>query len=305
MLDRYMWGRVDRISPEAPVPVLQLQSSENRLGGAANVALNISRLGARVSIMGTFGNDPAGEAMLGMLQSEGINSSLVTGFNDAQTTVKTRVLGGHQHLLRIDEERHRESSREEAVILREKLDLFQRTDAPDAIILQDYNKGFLSSPMIRMLLYFAHLYSIPMCVDPKKENFFEYNGATIFKPNLRELRAKIPFPVEIQKESLLAATHYLGENLKCEISAITLSEHGIFLARQGEYGLFPTKARTVVDVCGAGDAVISVLTLAHLMGASLAQMATIANAAGGVVCEEVGVCPVNVEAMKEELGEIG
>ncbi len=305
MLDCYLRGRVDRISPEAPVPILQLESSERRLGGAANVALNIKRLGAKASIMGIVGNDSAGEEMLQMLIAENIDSSLITKSDSASTTVKTRVLGGHQHLLRIDEEKHRDSEREEAVVFREKLDTFRNTSPPDAIILQDYNKGFLSSPMIRMLLYFAHLYSIPVYVDPKHENFFEYAGVAMFKPNLRELRAKIPFAVEANKKSLLAAADYLAENLKCELSAITLSEHGIFLSKQGESGLFPTHVRKVVDVCGAGDAVISVLTLANLMGATLSQMATLANAAGGVVCGSVGVCPVDVEAMREEMGEEG
>jgi rfaE bifunctional protein kinase chain/domain len=305
MLDCYLQGRVDRISPEAPVPVLQLQSSERRLGGAANVALNIRRLGAKASIMGIIGNDTTGEEMMQMFLSEGIDSTLITKAENARTTVKTRVLGGHQHLLRIDEEKHRDSSREEAVVLREKLEAFRSANAPDAIILQDYNKGFLSSPMIRMVLYFAQLYSIPVCVDPKHENFFEYTGVAIFKPNLRELRAKIPFAVETNKKSLSAAAGYLAENLKCGLSAITLSEHGIFLSRQGESELFPTHVRKVVDVCGAGDAVIAVLTLAHLMQTSLSEMATLANVAGGVVCGSVGVCPVDVGAMKEEMWEEG
>jgi rfaE bifunctional protein kinase chain/domain len=208
-------------------------------------------------------------------------------------------------LLRIDEEERADSTREEAVAFREKLDALKKEERPDAMILQDYNKGFLSSPMIRMLLNYAHTHSIPVCVDPKEQNFLEYNRVSIFKPNLRELRARVPFPVEINEGSLHKAADYLSENLKCGISAITLSEHGIFLSGQHESGLFPTKARDVVDVCGAGDAVIAVLTLAHLMGASLAQMATLANAAGGVVCGTVGVSPVNVEEMKIETGETG
>ena len=304
MLDCYLWGSVDRISPEAPVPVLQLKSSERRLGGAANVALNLAKLGARVSIMGIVGNDPAGQALVEMLAANQIDSTLLINASDAKTTVKTRVIGGHQHLLRVDEEKHRDSSRREAVIVREKLDNLNSSERPHAIILQDYNKGFLSSPMIRMMMSYAGGQRIPVCVDPKEENFFEYVGATIFKPNLRELRARVPFPVEISENSLREAARYLAENLKCNTAAITLSDQGIFLSRQNQSGIFPTKARTVVDVCGAGDAVIAVLTLGHLMGASLPQLGALGNAGGGVVCGEVGVSPVDLEAMRAEIAEI-
>jgi rfaE bifunctional protein kinase chain/domain len=304
MLDCYLTGRVDRISPEAPVPVLQLQSTESRLGGAANVALNLSKLGAKVSVMGIIGDDPAGNVLRNMLEAEGIGCSLLTKANDAKTTLKTRVIGGHQHLLRIDEEKHRESTRPEAVTFRQKLDALTAAERPHAIILQDYNKGFLSPPMIRMLLNYAKENQIPVAVDPKEVNFFEYNGVAIFKPNLRELRARVPFPIEANAHSLEAAATYLSENIRPQITAITLSEHGIYLASQSESGIFPTQVRTVVDVCGAGDAVIAVLALAHLMGANLGQMAALANAAGGVVCGEVGVCPVDVGRMREEIGDI-
>jgi rfaE bifunctional protein kinase chain/domain len=157
--------------------------------------------------------------------------------------------------------------------------------------------------MIRMLLNYANGHKIPVCVDPKEENFFEYVGAAIFKPNLRELRARVPFPVSVEEKSLHEAALYLSESLKCQLAAITLSEHGIFLSRPNQSGIFPTKARTVVDVCGAGDAVIAVLTLGHLMGASMPQLAALANAGGGVVCSEVGVSPVNVEALQMEIAE--
>jgi rfaE bifunctional protein kinase chain/domain len=204
-------------------------------------------------------------------------------------------------LLRIDEEKQRASSHVEANTMRKRVEDFFAANSVDAMILQDYNKGFLSAPMIRMLLELAHKHSVPVCVDPKDVNFFEYEEATIFKPNLRELRERVPFKVDVNNKSLLKAAAYLSEDVKCMISAITLSEHGIFLSGNGESGLFPTKARTVVDVCGAGDAVIAVLALAHLMGASLAQMADLANTAGGVVCSEVGVCPVDLEKMKKEV----
>jgi len=302
MLDKYVYGKVDRISPEAPVPVLQFQYSDSRLGGASNVALNVRRLGAKASIMGMVGEDAAGKDMLQMFKSEDIKDELVTVSDSATTTVKTRILGGHQHLLRIDEESHREITRTEALTLSKRLSEYLDADNVDAIILQDYNKGFLSAPMIRMMLEAAHRKGIPVCVDPKDTNFFEYEGVAIFKPNLRELRARLPFAVDVTKASLQDASKYLREDIKCEMTAITLSEHGIFLSRNGESGLFPTRPQMVIDVCGAGDAVISVLTLAYLMKANLHQMADLANVAGGVVCGEVGVCPVDVAIMKQLVG---
>ena len=297
MLDRYIHGTVERVSPEAPVPVLHWRTTENRLGGAANVALNIKRLGSRVSIGGVTGNDKSAITLREMLDKEGITRHLLATSETIPTIVKTRVLGGHQHLLRIDEEEPYEV--EDHVFtgfMSGLLDLWER-DRFDAIVLQDYNKGFLSGNLIHAVMEFAHQRSIPVAVDPKDENFFSFTGATIFKPNLRELKAQVPFPVNISDDSLIRATEYLRERLHCLVAAITLSEHGIFISTDSESARYPTKAQTVVDVCGAGDAVISVLTLGFLMGLPLSVMADLANTAGGVVCEHVGVCPVDVEQM--------
>jgi rfaE bifunctional protein kinase chain/domain len=304
MLDRYIRGRVDRISPEAPVPVLQWQSTESRLGGAANVALNLRRLGARVSIAGRVGMDASGDKMTQMLTEEGIDHDLMLSSKGSPTTVKTRIIGGHQHLLRIDEEEHHELTDKDLEDFMARLPLLWDADAPDAIILQDYNKGFLSVNLITAIMAFAKARHVPVSVDPKDLNFFAYDGVTIFKPNLRELRAKVSFPVEAGLQSLDQAATEINATLNSSLTAVTLSEHGIFLSSQDESGCYPTEVRTVVDVCGAGDAVISVLTLAYLMGANLSLMATLANTAGGVVCGSVGVCPVDVQRMESEIREL-
>ena len=300
MLDRYIRGKVDRISPEAPVPVLLWQSTEDRLGGAANVALNVKRLGARVSLAGMVGDDRSGHTMRRILEAEGIaHPHLLT--TPMATTVKTRVIGGHQHLLRIDEEETGEISEVLAQELISRLSADFTRDLPDAIILQDYNKGFLTRHMIDAIFALAKAYDVPVAVDPKDANFFAFRGAAIFKPNLRELRAKVPFPVDVTPEALIRASEEINASLKSTLTAVTLSEHGIYLSLHGESGCYPTRVRTVVDVCGAGDAVISVITLAYLMNVSQKQMAELANTAGGVVCGEVGVCPVNVDKMRAEL----
>jgi rfaE bifunctional protein kinase chain/domain len=303
MLDRYIRGKVDRISPEAPVPVLQWQSTESRLGGAANVALNVKRLGARVSIAGLVGKDNSGSKMIELLAEEEIDHALLVHSEKAATTVKTRIIGGHQHLLRIDEERYHELEEAELEVFMTRLPLLWDQDPPDAIILQDYNKGFLTKNLITAVMSFAEVRGTPVAVDPKDLNIFTYTGVTIFKPNLRELRAKVSFPVEVDLPSLDKAAAEVKATLNARVTAVTLSEHGIFLSDRQQSGCYPTEVRTVVDVCGAGDAVISVITLAYLMGANLDQTAVLANTAGGVVCGEVGVCPVDVRRMKEEISE--
>ena len=303
MLDRYIWGHVDRISPEAPVPVLQWQSTDSRLGGAANVALNINQLGAHASLMGVVGDDKSGTVIRKKLQEKNIDDTLVIGVSGVQTTIKTRILGGHQHLLRIDEEQPLDMQAEEVVQLRDALMSYCKQRKPDAIILQDYNKGFFTPPVIDMIMQSARTFKIPVFVDPKDENFFAFKGATLFKPNFKELAAKMPFAVDHSNTLIQQAAEHLFASLHCELAAITLSEHGIFLSDHQTSGIFPTRAQTVVDVCGAGDAVIAVLALAYLMQASLEQMALLANIAGGVVCEEVGVCPVDVSRMKAEVAK--
>ncbi|MDX1478886.1 MAG: PfkB family carbohydrate kinase, partial [Saprospiraceae bacterium] len=190
MLDRYMWGNVDRISPEAPVPILHLRQSEARLGGAANVALNLSGLEVRTSLLGYIGKDERGEQLLALAAEAGIDVAGIVAIDGWPTTTKTRVISGHQHLLRVDEEERCMPSQAETARLLEQLNQRLADARPDAVILQDYNKGVLAATTIDSILRRCHALQIPVMVDPKDDNFLAYRGATIFKPNLRELQAR-------------------------------------------------------------------------------------------------------------------
>ncbi|RLD20061.1 MAG: carbohydrate kinase [Bacteroidetes bacterium] len=301
MLDRYLWGRVDRISPEAPVPILQLQSSHNRMGGAANVAFNLAQLGCRSSLIGVVGEDTNGDHLLQLIRDGGIGGNSISRISDVPTTTKTRVIAGNQHILRVDDEEILHPSKEqEDTFVQQVADCLRET-RPDAIILQDYNKGVLTPDIIAALLDEARALSIPVAVDPKFDNFFAYKGVAVFKPNMKELAAQYSFPIEPTTESLDRASRELRQILDHEVSCITLSEHGLYIDDGNISGVHPTTSLEVVDVCGAGDAVISVLTLGYLSNLTPEQLAIAANVAGGAVCEHVGVTPITIEVLKKGL----
>lgn len=301
MIDRYLRGRVDRISPEAPVPVLAFQHSESRLGGAANVALNIHALGAEPILCSLIGKDENADVFRSLLPEAGLSARGILASDERQTTVKTRVMAGSQHLLRVDrEDTHLLSAQEEAQFLHHLRQLLQDEEV-HAILFQDYNKGVLSPGLIAELVHLANARGIPTAVDPKKEQFFDYRGVTLFKPNLKEIRDSLPFAVEPEQSSLLKAARYLRERLQHRISLITLSEKGLFIESEQKNELHPTLPRNITDVCGAGDSVISVTTLALAAGLSLGHIARLANLAGGQVCEKVGVTPVDREMLMQEL----
>ncbi len=302
MLDRYLWGRVDRISPEAPVPILHLQSSHNRMGGAANVAFNLAQLGCKSSLIGVVGEDTNGENLLQLIGDAGIDGNSISRLADVPTTTKTRVIAGNQHILRVDDEVIlRQTQEQEEKFIGAVVD-FMRDANPDAVILQDYNKGVLTPTIISALLTEAKRLSIPVAVDPKFDNFFAYKGVALFKPNMKELAAQYPFQISPSVDSLDRASRELRERLDHEISCITLSEHGLYIDDGQNSGVHPTTSLEVVDVCGAGDAVISILTLGYLSKLSSKNMAYAANVAGGAVCEHVGVAPITIEVLKKELG---
>ncbi|MDX1410477.1 MAG: PfkB family carbohydrate kinase, partial [Saprospiraceae bacterium] len=216
-------------------------------------------------------------------------------------TTKTRVISGHQHLLRVDEESVYQLENDDAQRFRDQISHHLGSNRPDAVILQDYNKGVLSADVIAHILHETGEYGIPVMVDPKYAHFYDYRGVTMFKPNLRELRASVPFAVTIDKGSLDRAAEYLSERLKHVMTCVTLSESGIYIHDSTGSQIYPTVAHDVVDVCGAGDGVISVLTVAYLARLEASSMARLANVAGGLVCEEVGVSTVPLEGLKQAL----
>lgn len=303
MLDRYLTGTVSRISPEAPVPVVAQVQSENRLGGAANVALNIQSLGATPILAGYIGQDEDTELFFELMEDNGLNDIGITSSAARLTTVKTRIIAEHQHLLRLDKEVTSDLNEEEEKEFIRKLDkLFADFDF-DAVVLQDYNKGVCTKGVIKAVIQKAKNKAIPVCVDPKLNNFWMYKEVDLFKPNLREIQDALKKKISPTLSHLNKAASDLSEKLNNKNTLITLSENGVFGA-QGNLGfILPTQSRKVADVCGAGDAVISIAAVGMAMELDLMVIAELANLVGGQVVEKLGVVPVDKVQLKKEMLE--
>jgi len=300
MIDRYLSGRVERISPEAPVPVVHLQDCENRLGGAANVALNIKALGATPYLCSIVGKDRDADLFLKLLPENGLPNKCILQSAERPTTVKTRVLAGSQQLLRLDEEMTHDLNEVETVQLLECVrNLLEERDI-DVVLFQDYNKGVLSAKVIRAVMLEAVKRDIPTAVDPKFRNFWEYKHVTLFKPNLKEIRSQLTASVHPELTSLKNTTAYIQSKLGNPYTLITLSEKGLFIDYQGESLLVGTRPRQIADVSGAGDTVISVASLGVALGLSIKEIAVLSNIAGGQVCEKLGVVPVDKGQLQAE-----
>ena len=304
MIDSYVRGTVNRISPEAPVPIVSLQKDEDRLGGAANVAINLVSMGATAIICSVIGNDKSGEKMVTLLAENSISSEGLIFSADRQTTVKTRVIGNNQHLLRIDSEQTDDitASEENELVLKVKEILNQQVDA---IIFEDYNKGVLTERVIQQIIEFANSKNIPTTVDPKNKNFFAYKNVTLFKPNLKELKEGVGMKFSFTDlPNFEKAVEVLEGKLSNTISFVTLSEHGVFIKDKNNKHYIPAHIRNIADVSGAGDTVISVATLCLTAGLSIKEIAEIANLAGGLVCEKSGVVSIDKDLLIEEV-ELG
>lgn len=305
MVDSYLNGTVSRLSPEAPVPVVNLKNRQDRLGGAANVALNIQSLGAIPYLCTCVGQDAAGELFVDLLKNQALPTKGVLTSDQVKTTVKTRVIGNQQQLVRIDDERIQELDRSSHNQLIERFkDLLN--SGVDAVIFEDYNKGLLSSELIEVLIKLANEKNLVITVDPKKENFWSYRNVTLFKPNLKELKEglKKDFSFPGDKDSFEEAVDALMENLNCEYAFVTLSEHGVFIQDKNEKNYIPAHVRTIADVSGAGDTVIAVATLCLLANLSSVDVAKVANLSGGLVCEHTGVVSIDPIKLKHELMNI-
>lgn len=290
MLDIYLRGDVDRISPEAPVPVVRVRERRHALGGAANVANNVLGIGARCSMVCAVGADPAGSELERMLSGAG---ATVDGIVRAArpTTTKTRILARAQQLVRVDEEEDADLDGSDIDALKDAVRAGVQ-DA-DALVLEDYNKGALAPGVIRAAIDAAQAKGIPIIVDPKFRNFFEFGGATVFKPNRRELEAALGATVDLDTAEALPAT---CARLGVEHLLLTLGEHGMVLVSEdGEVGRIPTTAREVYDVVGAGDTVTAYLATMMAAGASAAEAAVIANFAAGVEVGKLGAATVSTD----------
>jgi rfaE bifunctional protein kinase chain/domain len=299
MADAYIMGKVDRISPEAPVPILHIRNNEMRPGGAANVALNLRAMGAEVEMCALVGDDEKGEALVALLKSEGIGISGIVRSSERPTTIKTRIIAGGQHLLRIDEEDDKPTKdSEKSGLLMVALSLL---DSVDAIIFEDYDKGTIFPELIFSVTEKAIAKGIPVTVDPKKRNFMDYKGVSLFKPNLKELREGLKIEADPRKEGdILNACRKLAEALDARGVLLTLSEFGMAIYLDGFFQHIPAVPRDIADVSGAGDTVISVATLCMAANCSAETTLFLANLAGGQVCEYSGVVPVRKDVLLRE-----
>jgi rfaE bifunctional protein kinase chain/domain len=294
MLDKFMWGNASRISPEAPVPIISVNKISHSPGGAANVALNLSKLSANVQILGIVGDDNEGAILEDTLLKNGVKTQFIT---DAKisTTTKTRIIAHGQQVVRTDYEDIRDVNSDQIKIIKDIIDKI--ISEIDAIIIQDYNKGLLVKDSIKTILEISSEKNIPVYVDPKKDNFFAYNKIRLFKPNLFEFESAINF--KEQDKSFEDLGKDLRKKINAEILMVTRSEEGVTLFTDKNVQTISTKARKVHDVSGAGDTAISAFVLADLCGANIEESAMISNYAAGRVCEEVGVVPISLEMIKD------
>lgn len=302
MLDNYWWGHIDRMSPEAPVPVVALDRKDSRLGGAANVALNCVRLGAKVTLASVIGSDVEGESLLTFARHEGIDTSLVLKSVTRPTTTKSRIMNVDAQMLRIDAETTEDLSAIDEHPFIDRVLRHIQIDKPDVVILEDYNKGVLKENVIQRIIAHCKELGCITAVDPKLKNFLAYKGVTIFKPNLKEVREGLQLPVEnVSIQELNEVHEKLKSELQHDISFITLSDKGVYY-NNGEGKHIAPHKRNILDVSGAGDTVIAVASLVYAATKDAALMAEISNIAGGLVCEQVGVVPVDVKLLMEESG---
>ena len=299
MLDAYVFGKVERISPEAPVPVVVAQHREFRLGGAGNVVMNVQSLGANPIICSVIGNDGYGSELLNLLHSKDLSTEGIVQSDSRITTVKERIIAGSQQVVRVDTETdaYLNITEREALLTRVR-ELVRRCDV---IIFQDYDKGVLSKDTIADVIELANFHEIPTVVDPKKRNFLHYHHASLFKPNLKELKEGLNISFNVKNSGELeAAAIQLREKLQLGGTLITLSERGVYIDFQGEKHHLPAHIRQIADVSGAGDTVISIAACCVALRLSPQLIASLSNLGGGLVCEAVGVVPIDKQKLQEE-----
>ena len=293
MIDAYMWGDVNRISPEAPVPIISVGKRENRLGGAANVALNIKALGATPIICTVIGDDNKGKIFTSLLKERSITDEGIYISKKRITTTKTRIISNAQHLLRVDEEILDVLQKNEETEFLEKTINIIEAKKIDAIIFEDYDKGVITENIINTIISVANKKNIYTSVDPKKRNFLLYKDVSLFKPNLKEMLEGLKLDIDkSNKQEIFNSVELLRETLNAKYVFTTLSELGVYIKSKDKGEYFPAIVRQIADVSGAGDTVISVATLCLCVGMNISEIAYISNLSGGLVCEKLGVVPI-------------
>ena len=297
MLDVYIHGYVNRISPEAPVPIVNVSGRKTCLGGAANVAFNLQAMGAMPILCGIIGDDIKGNEFLSLLEENKLPTYGMMEIENRPTTVKSRIIGNKMQLLRIDEEVDTPLSDEENQHFCSHIQKILLEQDIQAVIFEDYDKGAISPALIHTVTTIAQVKSIPVLVDPKKRNFMHYKSISLFKPNLTELINGLQLDKGLDMLSLSKEINKFMNNNQLEIVMTTLSDKGIVICYNNktsfEYDWIPAHVRSIADVSGAGDTVISIATLALIYGFSPSRIAELSNIAGGLVCETMGVVPVD------------
>ncbi len=306
MIDSYIWGNVDRISPEAPVPIVNIRKQERRLGGAANVALNVQALGATPILCSVIGDDEEANSLEKLLQQQNMSTEGILRADKRITTIKHRILAGSQHILRVDIETDEAIHKNESDLLVQRIKKLAKT--AHAIIFEDYDKGVLTADNISEIIEFANKNNIPTIVDPKKRNFWHYKHTTLFKPNLKELKEGLKIEINLNTNlntNLADTVAKFRHEMQINTALITLSEHGVFVANDVENHRIAAHKREIADVSGAGDTVVSIAALCTALELSLEQTAALANLGGGLVCEQLGVVPIGKQKLLAEAIRLG
>lgn len=302
MVDAYIWGAVERISPEAPVPIISVKKRDFRLGGAANVALNVLSMGARPVLCAMAGDDVNGKRLLQLMNDKGMSQDGIVISPSRPTTVKARVIAAHQHVIRIDDESDAVASQEEEKELLSRIE--KLLPSCQAVIFEDYDKGVITPKLIEESVRLAKKAGIPTIVDPKKRNFLKYMNVTLFKPNLKELREGLKLEIEANDQSSInLAVEQLKNRLGVEGVMLTLSEQGVYIDYQNQKVKLPAHKREIADVSGAGDTVVSIAALCVALDLGPEKIAFLSNLGGGLVCQYVGVVPINREELLKETEE--
>lgn len=301
MIDTYLWGSSTRMSPEAPVPVVDVDRVEHRLGGAANVALNLASLGAKPMLLAVCGDDAEAKILNDLLDAHQLTHRHLIRDKERHTTVKTRVMSQYQQVLRFDRETRVDITALDEIQLIQAVEHHLANKQVDVLVFQDYNKGTLTPRLIADVTALCNQHGVPMAVDPKALNFFAYKNVDLFKPNLKEVREALGMDIDKYSiEQLFAAAEALLDKLNCQLAMITLSEAGVFIANRHVSQSFEAVKRDIMDVSGAGDTVISVAALALAQQLDMGLIAQLANIAGGMVCEMPGVSTINKAQFQAE-----
>lgn len=302
MIDSYIKGKIERMSPEAPVPVVTVIGKEERLGGAANVALNIQSLGAKPVVCAIIGDDTNAKALEKLFKKNKLSIEGLLPIKNRPTTIKTRIICDNSHVLRLDEEISNEISSTEEKKMFQKISSVIKNQKISVVVFEDYDKGCITPNLIKEVVKLAAKTNIPVAVDPKKRNFLSYNGVTLFKPNLKELKEglKLKSLNPKNRAEVERSAEALRKTLNAGMVLFTLSENGVYISDGKNKHILPAHKRNVIDVSGAGDTVIAIAALCLGAKTDSKDLAELANLAGGLVCEKAGVVPVDKKQLLEE-----